>query len=51
MIIVIVLKYGGLGRSWADIYGTSLEWLENTSMSTQFLSAMYIERNQYSIKT
>ena len=37
-----------LGRSWAKIYGNSVRWLENTSMSMQpmYLLCIYIERNQ-----
>jgi hypothetical protein len=37
-----------LGRSWANIYGSSVGWLENTRISCN-LSAIYIVRNQNSI--
>ena len=38
-----------LDRSWASVYGSSVGCLENTRMSTQPLSAIYIGRDQNSI--
>ena len=39
-----------LGRSWANINGNSVGWLENCkNFNATYLSAIYIGRNQNSI--
>jgi hypothetical protein len=47
VFMTIVLKYSAVVMpcdfdwSWANIYGSSVGWLENTSMSTQPICYLY----------
>jgi hypothetical protein len=36
----------GLGRSQAKIYGSSVGWLKNTSMSTQPICYLYWKKSK-----